>query len=211
MPQPSTDRYQYAVPNPEAKLLPDGTQGYVIDKGRIFEGVLENKLEGEFSGPVRVHTTSDAYSEDGKHLLVPAGSVLLGEATQVGSQYQRRLAVLFTDLETPGWWVDLGKATGLDQEGATALKDKVNRHIPMTIASVAAIGVLGGIAAANSGTIYNGSGTQRIYGGVGQTAAEMGMQILSQQMMRPPELTIRPGTRVRVWITKPLVLPEQLK
>jgi len=33
--------------------------------------------------------------------------------------------------------------------------------------------------------------------------------MLQQQMMRPPELTIRPGTRVRVWINRPLLLPEQ--
>ena len=201
--------YEYAKADPDSAEMPDGQKGYVLRKGRILEAVLENKLEGEFAGPVRCHVTTDVYADDGQHLLIPAGSVLLGEATNVGSQYQHRLAVLFTDLQAPGWSVDLAKAVGLDQEGATALRDKVNRHLPSTIAMIGAIGVLAGISQANSGNVYTAGGVERIYGGVGSAAAEMGLQILQQQMMRPPELTIRPGTRVRVWINRPLLLPEQ--
>jgi type IV secretory pathway VirB10-like protein len=193
----------YAVADPE---LPKGW--YLIKKGRFVEALTDNKLEGEFSGPVRCHTTTDMYDEDGQHLLVPAGSILVGEASAVGETYQRRLAVLFTDLLLPHSSVDLGKATGLDQEGATALRDQVNRHIPSTIAMVGAIGVLGGLAQSQGGSYNNSSGTQRIYSGIGTEAGEMGMGILGQQLRRPPEITIRPGDRVRVWINKPIALPE---
>jgi type IV secretion system protein VirB10 len=208
----ASSRYEYAQPDPDVVVMPDGTKGYVVKKGTIIEAVLENKLIGEFAGPVRCHTTTDVRGQDagGKpHLIIPAGSILLGEASQVGSHNQRRLAVLFTDLQVQGWSVDLGKAVGLDQEGATALRDQVNRHLPETILKVGVIGALAGIAQSNSGTVYNGSGTERIYGGVGQSASEIGLSMLQSDMNRPPEITIRPGVvRVRVWVQKSFVVPE---
>jgi type IV secretory pathway VirB10-like protein len=202
-------KYQFAEPDPDVVKMPDGSTGYVLRKGRILEAALENRLEGEFSGPVRCHTTTTVYTDDGAHLLIPAGAVLLGEAVQVGNQNQHRLAVLFTDLQGPGWSLDLGKATGLDQEGATALRDKINRHTLSTVAAVAAVGVLGGIAQANSGNVLNGSGVDRIESGIGAQAGMIGSQIVQQAMNRPPEISIRPGQRLRIWINQPVVLPEE--
>jgi type IV secretory pathway VirB10-like protein len=199
----SASSVTYATADPE---LPKGW--YLVKKGRFIEALTDNKIEGEFAGPVRCHTTTDMYDESGQYILVPSGSILIGEASAVGATYQRRLAVLFTDLELPHYSVDLGKATGLDQEGATALRDQVNRHIPSTIAMVGAIGILGGLSASQGGSYNNSSGTQRIYSGIGQEAGEVGMQILGQQLNRPPEITIRPGDRVRVWINKSFALPQ---
>jgi type IV secretory pathway VirB10-like protein len=206
---PAPQPYQFAQADPDTVRMPDGSTGYVLRKGRIIEAALEFTLQGEFSGPVRCHVTNDVYDDSGKHLLIPAGSVLLGEAAQVGSQYQRRLAVLFTDLQVPGYTIDLAKATGLDQDGATALRDKINRHLLSTIASVVAVGVLSGEAEANGGTVLTGNGLQRLEMGVGQEGGMEGSQILSQTMSRPPEITIRAGHLVRVYLNRPLVLPAQ--
>jgi type IV secretory pathway VirB10-like protein len=201
--------YRFAESDPDTVKMPDGSQGYVLRRGMIIDAVLENELQGEFSGPVRCHTTNDVRTQDRQHLLVPSGSILLGEAAQVGNNYQRRLAVLFTDLQVPGYSIDLGKATGLDQQGATALRDKVNRHLLSTVASVVAIGALSGIAEANGGATLTASGTGRMESGIGEEGSMEGEQILQQSMNRHPEITIRPGNRVRVFLNHSLVVPAQ--
>jgi type IV secretory pathway VirB10-like protein len=63
--------------------------------------VLINRLDGQFSGPVECLLANDVYSHDRQHLLIPAGSKLLGETRRVQSLDQTRLAVSFHRLVMP--------------------------------------------------------------------------------------------------------------
>src|SRR5713101_4492217 len=56
---------------------------YVLFEGTILETVLINRLDGGFAGPVECLLSSDVYSNDRQHLLIPAGSKLLGETKKV--------------------------------------------------------------------------------------------------------------------------------
>ena len=50
------------------------------------------------SGPVKVMVTAPVYSHDHQHVLVPEGTVVLGEARKIGTAgfgQQRRIAVAF--------------------------------------------------------------------------------------------------------------------
>ena len=49
---------------------------YVLFEGTILETVLINRLDGQFSGPVECLLSTDVYSNDRQHLLIPAGSKL---------------------------------------------------------------------------------------------------------------------------------------
>src|SRR5208337_4093715 len=56
---------------------------YVLFEGTVLETVLINRLDGQFTGPVQCLLTSDVYSHDRQHLLIPAGTKLLGETRKV--------------------------------------------------------------------------------------------------------------------------------
>jgi type IV secretion system protein VirB10 len=56
---------------------------YVVFEGTILETVLINRLDGQFAGPVECLLSNDVYSNDRQHLLIPAGSKLLGETRKV--------------------------------------------------------------------------------------------------------------------------------
>ena len=102
---------------------------YVLFEGTILETVLINRLEGQFSGPVECLLSTDVYSNDRQHLLVPAGSKLLGETKKVDTFGQTRLAVVFHRILMPdGYSVSLDQFKGLDQIGDTGLRDQVNNH-----------------------------------------------------------------------------------
>jgi type IV secretion system protein VirB10 len=76
--------------------------------------------------------SSTRYRPTPQHVLIPEGTVVLGEARKIGATgtgQQRRIAVVFHRLIMPdGYSVDLDQFTGLNQIGETALKDKVNNH-----------------------------------------------------------------------------------
>ena len=74
----------------------------LLSEGTVSEHVLINRLEGQFAGPVRVSGfTTDVYSNDRQHLLIPAGSKILGETRKVENFGQTRLAVVFHRLLMP--------------------------------------------------------------------------------------------------------------
>src|SRR5580704_2244516 len=82
-------RNPVAVPAGSANAAAGKT--YVLFEGTILETVLINRLDGGFSGPVECLLSTDVYSNDRQHLLIPAGSKLLGETKKVDALGQTRL------------------------------------------------------------------------------------------------------------------------
>src|SRR5689334_5159193 len=112
-----------------AKTPATKPQTYVLFEGTIIETALTNRLNGSFTGPVNCQVTTDVWSRDHQHLLIPQGTRILGEAPRVTAQDQERLAITFHRLIMPdGYAVDLNQLAGLDQQGAAAVGDQVNHH-----------------------------------------------------------------------------------
>ena len=182
---------------------------YVLFEGTVIETALMNRLDGSFAGPVNCLVTNDVYSHDRQHVLIPAGSKVLGDADKVNTFGQQRLAVAFHRLIMPdGYSVSLDQFKGLDQIGATALRDKVNNHYLKIFGASLAVGILGGIAQAGSGDVLTASAWDRAQAGFGSSMALAGMQILDRFLNILPTITIREGDRVKVYLSNDLLLPD---
>jgi type IV secretion system protein TrbI len=200
-----------ADPGSSGSLLHDSAEGkrYVLFEGTVLEALLINRLDGSFSGPVSCLLSTNVYSHDRQHVLIPAGSKLLGEANRVDTFGQVRLAVTFHRLIMPdGFSVSLDQFKGLDQAGATALKDKVNNHYAKIFGASVAIGVLGGVAQLGTGSVLNADGADRIRQGFGVGMATAGEQILDRFLNILPTVTIREGTRIKIYLSNDLLLPD---
>ena len=181
----------------------------MIFEGTFLEALLINRLDGSFSGPVSCLLSNNVYSHDRQHLLIPAGSKLLGEASKVDTLGQVRLAVAFHRLIMPdGYSVNLDQFKGLDQTGATALKDKVNNHYARIFGASLALGILGGASQLGTGSALTSTGAERIQQGFGVGIADAGEQILDRFLNILPTVTIREGTRVKIYLSNDLLLPE---
>ena len=101
----------------------------MLYEGTTVDTVLMNRLDGDAAGPVKVLVSNPVYSHDHQHVIVPEGTVALGEARKIGAVgfgLQRRMAVVFHRMIMPdGYSVDLNQFHGLDQIGEEGLKDKV--------------------------------------------------------------------------------------
>jgi type IV secretory pathway VirB10-like protein len=182
---------------------------YVVFEGTFLETLLINRLNGTFSGPVNCLVTNDVYSHDRQHILIPAGTKLLGETKKVEALGQQRLAVFFHRLIMPdGFSVSLDEFKGLSQIGETALRDKVNNHYFQIFGASLAVGILGGIAEAGTGNSLTNSPLDQARAGFGSSLANSSMQILDRFLNILPTVTIREGNRVKVYLSGDLLLPD---
>lgn len=204
-PEPDTHK---ATPNPEALNAATG-KAYVLFEGTILETVLLNRLSGDFNGPVECLVTTDVYSHDRQHLLIPSGTKVLGETKRVEAFGQTRLAVAFHRLIMPdGYSVSLDQFKGMNQIGDTGLRDHVNNHYLKIFGASLAVGAIGGISEAGSGGLLTQSGTQSIEGGIGQSMGQTSQRILDKFLNILPTITIREGHRVKIYLSGDLALPD---
>jgi type IV secretory pathway VirB10-like protein len=206
----STQEASTAKKDPMAPYDFDTYDGrlYRIFEGTVLEGVVTNHIDGGFSGPIMLNLTTDLYSHDHQQLLLPQGTRLIGIVQSVGSEQQRKMFVTFSRAICPdGFSLEFAKFIGLDQIGTTGLATKVNHGYLEAFAAAAAIGGLGGLAQiGNTGSIFSPS--TEIRNGISEQSAQEGEQVLNHFLNRLPIITLKEGSRARVFIGTDLLIPS---
>ena len=208
--KPSAAPVKADAKNPMAPYDFDSYDGrlYRVFEGTVLEGVVTNHIDGGFSGPIMVSLTTDVYSHDHQQLLLPQGTRLLGDVQSVGNAQQRKMFVTFHRAICPdGFSIEFAKYIGLDQIGTTGLATKVDHGYLMAFAAAAAIGGLGGLAQiGNSGTVLDPS--TQIRNGISEQSAAEGEEVLNHFLNRLPIITLKEGSRARVYIGTDLLIPS---
>ena len=180
---------------------------FVLFEGTTIDTTLVNRLNGDFSGPIKVMVTNPVYSHDRQHVLIPEGTFILGDVNHVEGTGQRRLAVVFHRLIMPdGYSVDLDRFHALDQIGETGLSDKVNNHYMEIFGTSIALGIIAGAAESTANAGYNQSGSDMYQQGVASSLSQSSANTLDRFMNIQPTITIREGHRVKVYLTQDLLL-----
>ena len=180
---------------------------YRVFEGSVFEGVVTNHVDGGLSGPILLMLTTDYYSHDHQQLLLPQGTRLVGSVQAVNSSQARKMVVSFHRAICPdGFSIDLDKFAGLDPLGTTGLATKVDNRYLQTFAVAAAIGGLGGLAQIGNNNILDPSA--QIRNGVTSQSSEEAEQILNHFLNRLPIITLKEGSRARVYIGRDLLIPS---
>jgi type IV secretory pathway VirB10-like protein len=197
---------------PEVTIDSAVGQPYVIYEGLTMDTVLMNRLDGDSVGPVKVLVSNPVYSHDGQHVLVPEGTIVLGEAKKIGANgfgQQRRMAVTFHRMIMPdGYSVDLDQFHGLDQIGEEGLKDKVDNHYIEIFGTSIALGVIAGASEiTQGGGLISTSGSQAFTTGAASGVSQSATTVLDRFIQIPPTITIREGHRVKVYFMQDMLLP----
>jgi type IV secretion system protein VirB10 len=196
--------------DPMAPYEFDQYQGrlYRIFEGTVLEGVVTNHIDGGFSGPILVMLTTDYYSHDHQQLLMPQGTRLIGTVQSVGNAQQRKIFVTFHRAVCPdGFSLDFDRYIGLDPLGTTGLATKVDHGYLLAFGAAAAIGGLGGLAQiGNNGSVLDPSA--QIRNGISAQSAAEGEQVLNHFLNRLPVITLKEGSRARVYIGRDILIPS---
>ena len=176
----------------------------------ILETVLVNRLAGAAPGPVITMITTDVYSANGAHVLIPKGTRLLGRVSAVASLNQERLFVAFHRMIMPdGYSVSLDKFQGLDVVGQTGLRDLVNHHYvrifgaSLALAAIAATAQIGNTA--SYGTYDWGT---QMRSGISEGMSQSAQRVMERFMNTLPTFTIRERARVKIMLAGDLLLPD---
>lgn len=195
-------------PKPDSELAHTDDKNFRLLEGTLLETVLTNRLAGSFAGPVNTMLTTDVYSHDRQHLLVPQGSRILGEVKPVSNFGQQRLAVVFHRIIMPdGYSVSLDQFQGLSQIGETGLRDQVNHHYLEIFGVSIAIGAVAGLSQATTQYGLTESATDEIRQGFSASTSQSALRILDRFLNILPTFTIREGHRIKIYLASDLSLP----
>ncbi len=91
----------------------------LVPQGTMIRAVLENAVVSDLPGMVRAVTTEDVWSFDGRRILIPSGSRLIGDYRSGIARGQTRVFIVWTRmLRSDGVSVQLG-SIGTDDLGRT--------------------------------------------------------------------------------------------
>lgn len=165
-----------------------------VTQGTLIPAVLETAIDTDVPGFVRAIVSTDVKSFDGRTVLVPRSSRLIGQYKSGLSAGQKRAYVIWTRLIRPdGVSVDLG-SPAIAFGGETGLAGKVNSHFFQRFGSAMLLSVLGGIPS------LIGNNSSVIVGG-GNSAASAAVQ---QGGQVGPTIRVRQGEPIRVFTAKDL-------
>lgn len=179
-----------------AQARPMTNPSTTVTEGTLIPAILETAINTDVPGYVRAVVSQDVRSFDGKRVLVPRSSRLIGQYQAGVQQGQRRAYVIWTRLIRPdGVSVNLASpAVGFD--GTTGLEGDVNSHFFQRFGSGLLLSVVGGLGALATG----GVGGVIVAGGA-QGAANSAVQAQGQIS---PTIRVRMGEPIRVFTARDL-------
>ncbi len=205
----------------------------LVAQGTMVRGVLETAVQSDLPGMVLAVTAENVWSFDGRRVLIPAGSRLVGEYKSGIAQGQTRVFVVWTRLlRSDGVSVQLG-SNGADELGRAGNAGFVDNHYLERFGAAIMLSIVGGGAQLLSGAGSYGTGTLTTttdpftglvtssQTGVGQSglslqarqiAAQNSSQTLttiSQDALKnsiniPPTIYLDQGTRIIVFVRRDL-------
>lgn len=103
---------------------------YVVSTGQIIPAVLDGGINSLYQGMARARVTKNVYdTKTGKYLLIPQGSVLIGEYSPFTDGANFRIITLWNRIIFPnGKSINLTQYTGTDLRGYAGMKAQVNTH-----------------------------------------------------------------------------------
>ena len=184
---------------------------YEIKAGWEIPAVLEQSLNSDLPGEIKALVMSNVYdTATGRYLLIPQGSRLIG-------QYDARVAygqdgvqviwnrIIFPDASS----IDVSGMVGLDSQGNSGLRDKVDRHYKrlfgfaaLTSAFTAAFEIS---QRRNQNILTTPSASQTASSAVGQELSETGAQITRRNLNVQPTIKVPAGYKFTVRVDRDIL------
>lgn len=189
----------------------------VVPEGTLIPGILETSIVSDLPGQIRAITSEDVYSFDGRRVLIPAGTRLIGEYQSDVITGQTRIFVVWTRLlRDDGVSVRLNSmgSDSLGRSGLTGVVDKKWRErfgasIMLSVVGAGASYLMGYGNDNSSGTFgLNNSGPQQAEAlarqTIAQTFSQMADTVLSENLRIKPTISVHQGERIFIFVRQDL-------
>ncbi|PZP07083.1 MAG: conjugal transfer protein TraI, partial [Sphingomonas hengshuiensis] len=170
-------------------------------------------LSSDLPGQVVAQVTEDVFDTVTGHTrLIPQGARLIGVYDARVSYGQSRALVVWTRMILPdGRSIDLDRMIGTDPSGQSGLRDRVDNHTGKLVVAGLLSTLFGvGANAATAGGGDNNDIAFAIRESAGRSVESVGDKLVERQLDIQPTITVRPGARVRVLVSRDLALAPWL-
>lgn len=185
----------------------------LVPEGTLIPGILETAIVSDLPGQVRAIVSQDVYSFDGRRVLIPTGTRLIGEYQSEITRGQTRIFVVWTRmLRDDGVSVRLN-SIGADSLGRAGLTGRVDKKFRERFGAAILLSIVGGGA-----SYLTGYGSQTAAGDnddarhaeelaretVARTFSDMANQALGDSLRIPPTISVSQGERIFVFVRQDL-------
>ncbi len=200
------DQHSRATQSPHAVQAPGSP--YVVMEGSVLDMVLETAIDSQNPGLVKARLVRAVFdTPTGQYLLVPAGTIVIGEYNSQTQPGQTRAQIAWRRMILPGGdSIQIPGAVGIAADGSSGIEGDVDRHLDeVAIAALVSTTLTAG-AASVSNTPANQSGpSEWAAQGAGQAVSEVGERLVDEASQIPPTIRIEPGARVMAFVRSDLV------
>ena len=174
---------------------------HTAPQGTVIPGVLETAIDSDLPGFVRAVVSRDVHGFDGKAVLIPRGSKLVGQYRSAVALSQTRAFVVWSRILTPdGVSIDIGSPS-TDTLGRGGLEGETDTHFFARFGSAILLSVLG--AGLNALSEPSNNNTSIVIGST-QQANQVASIALQKQIDIPTTIKVPQGTPLQVFVTRDL-------
>lgn len=191
------------------RYLTSALSKYEVKAGTIIPLTLETAINSDLPGRITAVVKTDVYdSATGNILLIPAGSRVIGKYSSDVSFGQERVQVVFNRITLPNQKsLNIEAMLGVDQLGASGVKDRVDTKLGKVFTSVVMSAILGvGAGAVKEDDDSGDSWKNDAIDGGGTQAINVGNAYANKVLNVQPSLNIRQGYTVGLFVEKDLQL-----
>lgn len=191
------DRVAQAENRPARAVRINGTTD-IVPQGAIIAGVLETAINSDLPGYVRAVVSRDVAGFDGRKILIPRGSRLIGQYRSGLAAGQSRAFIIWSRLMRPdGVSIQLG-SPATDQLGRAGLAGSVNSHFLKRFGSA----ILLSVVQAGLASLQRTANTIVVQSA--QDAQNVASVALSRDINIPPTIKVPQGSPIRIFTARDL-------
>ena len=170
----------------------------LIPQGTVIPGVLETAINSDLPGFTRAIVSRDVRNFDGRTVLIPRGSRLIGQYRNAVALGESRAFVIWTRIIRPDGVSILIDSPGGDALGRGGLDGKVDRHFFSRFSGSILLSVLDAAIAAIGGVPT----TQVTIGSPGAALGAASTVVNGDPI--PPTINVAQGTTIRIFVARDL-------
>lgn len=178
-----------------------------ITQGTFIDCILETAIDSEEPGMTRCELPQNVYSTNGRVLLLPRGSRLVGQY-QSGQlrQGQRRIFVVWTRVETPQGVIINLDSPSTDELGRSGVNGRVDNHFIARFGAALLVSVVNDLTnfAVAKQEQGNSTNTQLNFGTTTNTANDLASMIVQNTINIPPTLYKNQGGHIGIFVARDL-------
>ena len=175
-----------------------------VPKGTIVQAVLETALDSTRAGFARAIVSRDVYGFDGKRVLVPKGSRLIGDYKADLTDGQSRALIQWDRLTRPDGVIINLDSPSADPLGRAGVKGKVNSHFFAKFGGAILQSALDVGSQVATNKIASGGTVVYALPGISNLRGVAQSNGLAAQDRIQPTLTVKQGTSVSVFVARDL-------